>query len=120
MYEVIGNVANMGNLTATSVLLDVTFYDAAGKVLNYDSTGVSPKTIPPRQSADFIIETPLVVYTPISDYSNDTAETHTIASANVTAKSREYLSILEPHSEREIIKIVNQWIICFDSSLVCQ
>ncbi len=65
-------------------------------MLAYDSTGVSPKTIAPGQTADFITETPLTVYTRIGDYSNDTAETHTIASTNVKAHSREYLTILEP------------------------
>lgn len=95
LYQIIGNVTNMGNLTATSIIVTATFYDATGRMVDFDFTDTVPSGIPPGQSADFIIETLPSVETLMGDYGNRTS-TWTIASANLTAHSLEYLSMMAP------------------------
>jgi hypothetical protein len=90
LYQVIGNVTNTGNLPAESVDVIATFYDVAGNIVDFDATVTSPSTIPPGQSADFII------VTLVGDYGNWTAEIQSIASVNATAESSEYLAIMVP------------------------
>lgn len=90
-YKVIGRVINTGSEPATDTSVLATFYDSTGKMIDYESIStVSPSTIPPGQSADFIINAS------VGNYSNRTAETQSIASVDVIALSSEYLSILEP------------------------
>jgi hypothetical protein len=89
-YEVVGNVTNVGNSPATFVSVIATFYDAAGKIVDFESGLTLPSTIPPGESGDFIID---AIIGPGGNY---TAEAQKIASVNVTADSSEYSSIIEP------------------------
>lgn len=79
----------MGNLTATSVYVTATFYDAVGKMVGFEYASTSPDTIPAGQTADFIIDAV------VGNDGNETSETQSIASISVRAKSNEYLSPLE-------------------------
>lgn len=89
-YEIIGTVTNMGNSPTTYVSVIATFYDAAGKIIDFKEVGTHPAHIPPGVTADFIFDEPL------GAYGNWTAETNRVASFNVTAESTEYLSVMEP------------------------
>jgi hypothetical protein len=87
-YEIVGNVTNMGNRT-TYVSVIATFYDAAGKIIEYKGVGTFPAEIPPGESGDFIFEEPLGAY-------GNWTETNLVASFNVNVESTEYLSVIEP------------------------
>jgi hypothetical protein len=90
-YKILGKVINTGSEPSTSTSVLATFYDSAGKIIDYEeSLTVSPSTIPPGQSADFIIEAS------VGNYSDRTAEMQSIASVDVIALSTNYLTILEP------------------------
>ncbi|MDQ3807982.1 MAG: FxLYD domain-containing protein [Thermoproteota archaeon] len=95
LYQVIGKITNTGNLTATDVYVTATFYDAAGRMATFQLTNTFPSEIPPGQSADFIVETLPTVHALMGDYGNWTS-TKSIASANVTVHSTEYLSMIAP------------------------
>lgn len=90
VYEIVGTVTNMGNRPTTYVSVIATFYDAAGKIIDFKEVGTHPAHIPPGVTADFIFEDPL------GAYGNWTAETNRVVSINVTAESAEYLSVMEP------------------------
>jgi hypothetical protein len=90
LYQVTGNVTNTGNLSAESVYVIASFYDAAENFVDFDATATSPSTIPVGQSGDFTI------VTLVGDYGNWTAEIQRIASVNATAESSEYLAIMVP------------------------
>ncbi len=89
VYEIVGTVTNMGNRPTTYVSVIATFYDAAGKIIDFKEVGTHPAHIPPGVTADFIFEDPL------GAYGNWTAETNRVVSINVTAESAEYLSVME-------------------------
>jgi hypothetical protein len=90
LFQVTGNVANTGNVSAQYVYAIASFYDAAGNFVDFDTTVTSPSTIPAGQSAKFTI------VTLVGDYGNWTAEIQRIASVNATAESSEYLAIMVP------------------------
>jgi hypothetical protein len=94
LFQVTGNVTNIGNLTAESVYVIGTFYDAEGNFVDFDVTVTSPSTIPAGQSADFTI------VTVVGNYGNWTAEIERIASVNATAESSEYLTIMVSDQEK--------------------
>jgi hypothetical protein len=90
VYEIVGNVTNMGNRPTTYVSVIATFYDAPGKIIDFLEVGTHPAHIPPGVTADFIFDDAL------GAYGNWTAETNRVVSLNVTAESTEYLSVMEP------------------------
>jgi hypothetical protein len=87
-YKIVGNVTNVSNRPSTYVTVIATFYDAAGKIIDYKIGRTFPAEIPPGETAEFTFEDPL-------GGSNWTAETNSVASFNVTAESAEYLSVME-------------------------
>jgi hypothetical protein len=90
LFQVTGNVTNTGNVSAHSVYVISSFYDAAGNFIDFDATATSPTTIPAGQSAGFTI------VTVVGDYGNWTTEIQRIASVKATAESSEYLAITVP------------------------
>ena len=89
-YKIVGNVTNMSNRPSTYVSVIATFYDAAGKIIDYKIGRTFPAEIPPGVTAEFIFEDAL------GAYGNWTAATNSVVSFNVTAESTEYLSVMEP------------------------
>jgi tetratricopeptide (TPR) repeat protein len=89
VYEIVGTVTNMGNRPTTYVSVIATFYDAAGKIIDFKGVGTFPAEIPPGVTAEFIFEEPL------GSSGNWTAETNSVASFNVNVESAEYLSVME-------------------------
>jgi hypothetical protein len=67
-----------------------TFYDATGKIVEFETAGTSPSEISAGQSSDLMVDAV------IGEWGNWTAETQSITSANVTAYSDGYLAMLEP------------------------
>jgi hypothetical protein len=88
LFQVSGNVTNTGNLPAQSVYVIASFYNTEGDFIDFDITPISPSSIPPGESAEFMI------VTVVGNYGNWTEEIQRIASVNATAESSEYLAVI--------------------------